>query len=278
MNNQQLAHVWAQQQKTSGKGSSFYFEGATIYSYGGHFPIARFYTHKEKDCILFTTRSYSHTTSKHINYTRQAIYNTPKPVFYVYDPSRAPSADDLAAYVKRAEEYLSQAARAKSRKGVFTANAESEIARYHAFGKFFGIRTKKNPIDPKRVEALQAAALASAKADRERRKEREAIEKAERELAAIQWRKGEIDATYKLRELPVMLRINGDELQTSQGARVPVDAARVIFSRFKDNPEKINGHAPIDIGEFKIQCYSNGLITAGCHVIPWIEVERVFNT
>lgn len=40
MNNQQVAHAWANGTKTSGRGYHFYFEGASIYSYGAHFEIA----------------------------------------------------------------------------------------------------------------------------------------------------------------------------------------------------------------------------------------------
>jgi len=278
MNNQQLAHVWAQQEKTSGKGSSFFFEGATIYSYGRHFPIARYYEHKGKKCILFTSRGYSNSTAKHINYTRQAINRDAQPVFYVYDPSKTPSAEDLERYIKEAEQSMSLAERARSRKDFYTTEANGHIAQYHAFGKFFGIRTKKNPVDPKRVKELKARALESMKKDRERRKEREAIEKATLEELAQKWRAGEINETYRLRSLPVMLRANGDELQTSQGARVPLTDARTLYHHAKQFSIETVVKARPRIGEFHIDAYRDGNIIAGCHTIPWNEIERFFQS
>lgn len=76
----QLAHVWAQQVQEYGSSSNsrFYFQGDTIYSYGSHFPIARFV--KKADAlgeypgiVFFTTREYSVTTSGHKHLVRGAL-------------------------------------------------------------------------------------------------------------------------------------------------------------------------------------------------------------
>jgi hypothetical protein len=41
-NSSEVPHIWALQQQNEGRNSqgNFYFNGATIYSYGSHFPIA----------------------------------------------------------------------------------------------------------------------------------------------------------------------------------------------------------------------------------------------
>lgn len=80
-----VAHVWAQQNQQHGRNKqhNFYFTGDTIYSYGSHFPIAVIVTRKSgKRCVLFTTDGSSVTTSKHINWTRQAVRHL-SPVFHV---------------------------------------------------------------------------------------------------------------------------------------------------------------------------------------------------
>lgn len=70
--NRQIAHVWAQQTQESGKtpNRNLFFEGKTIYSYGYHFPLARFAT---DDIVLVNKDSYSVSTSKHQGYVRNAI-------------------------------------------------------------------------------------------------------------------------------------------------------------------------------------------------------------
>lgn len=49
MNNREVAHAWAGQQKESARGSHFFFNGPSIYSYGAHFEIARIIDGKEID-------------------------------------------------------------------------------------------------------------------------------------------------------------------------------------------------------------------------------------
>jgi len=41
MNNSQVAHIWANQSKTIAKGSNFFFNHKSIFSYGHHFEVAR---------------------------------------------------------------------------------------------------------------------------------------------------------------------------------------------------------------------------------------------
>ncbi len=75
MHNSKVAHAWAGQQKESARGSNFYFDGPSIYSYGSHFEIARHVHLKDgRAIVLFTTRSYSCSTSRHKSHVRNAIH------------------------------------------------------------------------------------------------------------------------------------------------------------------------------------------------------------
>ncbi len=75
MNNLEIAHLWANRSRPSGKGSHFYFEGDTIYSYGPHFPAARLFSHPVtgQTCALITTGKRSLTTTRHVALIRQAV-------------------------------------------------------------------------------------------------------------------------------------------------------------------------------------------------------------
>ncbi len=79
---------------------------------------------------------------------------------------------------------------------------------------------------------------------------------------------------------PIRLRIKGDELQTSRGARVPlahaVKAFRVI-KRLRDKGQAYqrNGHT-IHLGHFALDSIdSAGNVRAGCHEVEWAEIARV---
>lgn len=72
-----LAHVWAQQSFAYGRASDgrMYFEGATIYSYGHHFPMATFtpYRVDGQQLVLVNSRSYSVSTGKHQRHVWHAL-------------------------------------------------------------------------------------------------------------------------------------------------------------------------------------------------------------
>jgi hypothetical protein len=80
-NNSELSHVWANQKQTTAKGSSMFFNNGGIYSYGHHFMIAK---HLNENTILFTLRTYSNSTAKHITQVRQAANHKTK--IYCFNP------------------------------------------------------------------------------------------------------------------------------------------------------------------------------------------------
>jgi hypothetical protein len=59
----------------SGKASSMFIDGDTIYSYGYHFPIARHtkLLFKAQQVVLFNSRGYSSSTARHKMRTAQAL-------------------------------------------------------------------------------------------------------------------------------------------------------------------------------------------------------------
>ena len=74
--NREIPHLWAHQTQDEARNGtgSFYFRGATIYSYGSHFPIA---THVKgsqgQPGILFTSAKNSVTTSQHMSMVNRSI-------------------------------------------------------------------------------------------------------------------------------------------------------------------------------------------------------------
>jgi hypothetical protein len=74
--NREIPHLWAHQTQDEARNGtgSFYFSGATIYSYGSHFPIA---THVKgsqgQPGILFTSDRDSVTTSQHMSMVLRSI-------------------------------------------------------------------------------------------------------------------------------------------------------------------------------------------------------------
>lgn len=73
-----VAKLWATQAQDSARNSrgNFYFRGDTIYSYGGHFPIAVLTSkqHNGKRVVLYTNKGYSVTTAGHKATVRGACH------------------------------------------------------------------------------------------------------------------------------------------------------------------------------------------------------------
>jgi hypothetical protein len=142
----EIPHLWAHKVQAHARNAqgNLSFDGDTIYSYGSHFPIARHVSNKSgRAAILFTTRSYSVTTSGQVSAVRSAI---PKnvPVFHVFDPALSPR-ESLACYVSAV---AVNAKCASERKMETTRNEDVEralslIAECKAFCKFFGLRVPK---------------------------------------------------------------------------------------------------------------------------------------
>jgi len=211
----EISHLWFHKTQASARNAqaNLYFEGETIYSYGSHFPIARHVvdnpTKKNpKPAILFTTRSWSVTTSGHVSAVRSAI---PKdvPVFHVYNPALSPR-ESLACYVSAVEE---NAKSASERKMETTRNEDvqralSLIVECKAFCKFFGLKiptfAKLPKIDAEKLKRQQDAQKA-------REDARMAKRRAESEAWAAQRRaeREESDRMADLDAVALLVNIDG---------------------------------------------------------------------
>jgi hypothetical protein len=150
-----VAHIWANQSQREARngGNTFYFTGDTIYSYGSHFPIARHVSRNGRRAILFTTRSYSVSTSRHISHTRRAISQADT-VFNVPDPTASNPRDVFNAYRERVEHLKRGYGRARSRKPDILGYMERLINEANDYAEFFGLRSRLKM--PENIECSEA--------------------------------------------------------------------------------------------------------------------------
>jgi hypothetical protein len=92
------------------------------------------------------------------------------------------------------------------------------------------------------------------------------------------WRVGQYSGC--LYDVSTMLRINGDEVVTSRGARFPASHAKralAFVRKVRESGQAYvrNGHT-IHLGPYAIdRIEPDGTVKAGCHVVSWEEVERI---
>lgn len=292
-----VAHLWAHQAQDEARTptSNLYFQGPTVFSYGSHFPIAR-HTEKHGAAVLFTTRSYSVTTSKHLAIVRQACRHLN--IIYLNNPNN--SLDENLAFEDRQVDRAVQAC-AESRKGR-SLEKKTEALQYalnqrNKLAEYMGARTRAMPEDmgealaamKRRDAGKKAAATLKAKKARAAR-----LAAAEAKYGpAASWVEAwrlhkEVPSRYEWETatgaaMPCLLRlsVNGEEVQTSQGAEVPAAHARRIYNMWARLQGKLppegwvnNGDSQEGkVGAFKVDSIDvNGTIRAGCHTITGAEV------
>lgn len=300
----EVCHLWAQwpDRQENARASNIFFEGPRIFSYGRHFEIARFI---DKETVFFNSRSYSSTTAKHQRYTRGAIRRGIK-IFTVPDMEHHATnvryligevlcyrekalaankrAEYEASYARGARLHLHEYYNRFNRKAAGLSAAERKQARGLIREVFTKEEEKILAAKKKRAEELERT-----RAEREPALEAARIKREEKKRAAAAADLAEKVQAWKTGAgnslpwgAPMLLRINGEEVQTSKGAAVRLAAARVLFSAWKHYRE--SGQEAIKagtighkIGMFEIRDMTPDQIEIGCHVIPWDEAARVLD-
>jgi hypothetical protein len=294
-NSREVAHIWASQSQGNGRNAqgNFYFEGPSIFSYGSHFEIARILN---KHTVLFTTRTYSVTTAKHISYARYAVSHMQ--VFYVdsfsdhnrnvrwVEQNIVKGLNDLLKSRTRINFKLQEVRRKIDLLDAYKDRFKKEL--FLESKKIVRYWKKKVLIKPDILAKLQATE-AKINIGLEAKRERENLKRAqyyakqrEIEKAYLHWKEeidrlninawkngNELNSRILTYDLPVALRLSDPvTIETSQGAFVPVADARLLYGMIKAG-ESIQG---FKIGSYEVSGIHDGKLIIGCHKIPLREV------
>jgi hypothetical protein len=295
--NNELPHIWARQTQNEGRGSAMFFNGTKIYSYGYHFCMANII---KPGIVLFTDRTYSNSTAKHLNHTRGAVNHME--VITVPYPENDDLQKNLEAWKSRIQEQI-EIIENKRKKPETHERAKGELSSLvKSIERFFEVTeqtiSKKLPgtsAENTRKEFLLHFEVAKnlqalpelkkklerkAKADERALKIRnaKAIEEAKEKL--LQWRKGARVYIHSSYGLPVYLRAIKthksdqpgslvDTIETSIGARVKYESGKLLYKLIQAGKD-IKGH---DIDGYTVISV-NGSLKIGCHEIDMKEVRR----
>ena len=274
--NSELSHIWANDPDSSvyKSANSMSCHFGKLYSYNT--VIAQIIN----DTVIYNTASYSNTTSKHQSLARQAtnhfekrIYlDVPKMNLSSLELGQSDFEDLILNYnQQKANNLLVKASRSKKYATLYSGQAFSIIKNLEKYALFRGLFYSCPNIDD-----LQELAI---KADKEA-KALEKIRKAERikeQAEALEnWRKGlDVRNSFEL----TALRIKDDEIQTTRGARIPVDHAIKFWGLIKSWHEKgvsyVKDHHSIHLGNYSVNRFENDILTVGCHSIPYSEIENI---
>jgi hypothetical protein len=302
-----IVHHWANDpgyEKRLGSLNVF-AEAGVIYSYGYHFPMARWVENRRgARAVLFTKRTYSSTTSKHLSLVRRAIPDN-VPVFEVPDvgefaalslyapgKKRGLYVKAHAALVAEANHLFAKASRSRTMGECHIERARKMLVQARAFSSFFalGVATPAG-MEPEVAEKIIAEQRERAEVARAAHEAAHAVWEAERRerdaadfAAWLAGARGYCPASYRQDAngsayLRTVRAADGDEVETSQGATVPfgeavrafafVKLCRMTGRRFESNGSQVR------IGSFPVRVIeATGDLTIGCHFLTWERIEE----
>ena len=270
--NSELCHVYAQQTQENGQGSSLFFEGPAIYSYGHHFLLGIFLTNDSgKTLLLVNTHHYSSSTAKHQAHLRRAIshldtlylpwlhndlaYNIRRFEGSFADKVRHNTAELVKIWIEKLSDIAKKLSKARKPEiHIQTAQCwEAQIQQYFTF--------IDAPIPENLIQALEIAhpTPEHIEAIREREKE-EARRKAAKTAEQVRkWLNFETDNSGTPH--PDILRSSGDLVETSRGIKMTKAQAINIYHQLRDQELKPGSRI---LDNYTVTSI-NGTVKIGCH-------------
>lgn len=298
----EIAHLWANKTQDSARNpqGNFYFKDGVLYSYRDSYPIASHVTGKDNfAAVLIRSDSYSVTTGGHISAARQSVRAKVFTVPSVWDwAERGPDhKENLAHFVDEARTALAKAQNGRKYGSDHLADAFGNKESAAKYAAFFGLPSPLKsfsflPRGTKLAELETKLNERKARADEldaARDAKRHARWAEQRRIAALElpekikvWRNGG-SAYFNSwdSQVPTMLRIKGNDVETSKGARVPltnaVKALRFVKACISAGRDYVrNGHSE-HVGNYVMESVklASQEVTIGCHVIPFSEIDLI---
>lgn len=279
--NSEAIHIFANDPNREGRASSISFNNGILFSYNT--AIAQHVINaKGESAIIINNRNYSVSTSKHQSQLRYAANHLNRIYidFVGYNVQRLEPDEWRGLSIKPLIEHyesaaaanLAKASRARKNADHYRAAAFNGLKELKTYFAFFGIEYEAGDLSE-----LEAAAIENDKKERERAKARKIEKMKEQAEKLAEWREG---ANLGWLNFEVTaLRIKNDEIETSRGAKIPLDHAIKVWpllSRIANSDESFrpSNHA-IHLGNYRLTYADNQHLIVGCHDIPMSEVKNI---
>ena len=266
MNNKQIAHRFAHRQYTSSglKGSNLFIDGKldTIYSFGYHFPIAKWVN---DFTLLFNLSGYSPTTSKHKSMVLGAMPDTFEIIAISNDIFKLNSHGeaDCIFIANELTRILDDARLIKREKGI--SGLIEEINGILRYCELFGINIGDDLI--LKAQSVKSEFETILKVNEEKNRQRQ----IKRDAKKIEDFKAFKIANIWLSREFTYLRFNAEKqrIETSKGVEIPVKIAKEFYLSLK------SGNLPEKILDFDTNSYDGTVLKIGCHIIPQAEIDAI---
>lgn len=265
---QDTAHLFATQSQIEARtpNGSLYFYDKSIYSYGNHFCIAKFIDSKT---LLFTERTYSNTTAKHISCVSYATSHIEK--IYCFNPN-ANHDENFTYWLRQAEQTADKLKRA-NKPEIYILQLQQIENKAIKYANYFNIAIP---------ETLQSVLKVTTKAEilaymenkaeliKAEKLAKEKQLKKEHQTNLKKWRKFEAGRLYQ-RDGFDYLRKDTEFFQTSQGVKIPLEIGLRLYKNLA-NLKQGDKFLEYIVGEI-----TKNFICIGCHKITFKEINNIVN-
>ena len=277
MNNESVAHNWVYGDKSiSSRGSNFSYDGSKLYSYASL--LAKIDRSKKIVYVNSRIAGYSKTSRKHANHMHRAIPSN-------YDIFEWDFANNI--YEERLDKILKlldMQSRARSRD--YSLEIKKLILNTKKYSEIHTSMEKREKKILKEILSVDIDNIIESskeliKRDKERKeKERKAENKKFQEsrqrnldffLGQKYNPKDKSTVKFDPNYNSVYLKINGDEIFTSNSIIVPLDKSLVLYRRYLDGKNILG----INLGDYSVVKSSKESVTIGCTTISAFELNRV---
>ena len=277
--NRELIHVWAHDSSPEimKQANSVTCHNNILYSYST--AIGQIVNN---DTVIYNTASYSNTTSKQQSLMYQSTSHYLNRIYLdikKYDLNHLIFSQNsfneliFEPNLKQASEFLLKAARSKKYKDFYSSKALSIFDNLERYALLFNLSYELPNVDAFTESALKADK--EAKAIEKIRKAERIIEQAE---ALQNWRLG-LDVRNHFEV--TALRIKDDVIETSRGAKIPLEHAVKFWGLINSWHQKgivyVKDHHSIHLGNYCVNRFENDVLTVGCHQIPYSEIQNIAN-
>lgn len=285
VSNKEIVHLWGKQDYA--KGSNCYFQDNKFYSYSTEIAAIRTNS-KGQEAVFIDDTSYSVTTSKHQSSLKWAVrhltifnYTSNNSRYNSYSRPSTVTADYLYQhYIEQATELSIKSSRAKKAdyKVNYIEQAKSYLQKANLVIDWFSADLER--LDESQFDDLLTKLTADAEIAR---KQAEDIRKAKLALdlefykeSFEKWLAGEsVSFPSCYHDKGIFLRAIEGTVETSRGAKFPVDSCETIFKIYKRAIDKDEVYSDsIKVGHYTVSHISKKGIIAGCHTIKPSEIER----
>jgi len=274
-----VAHAWANHEDGSGigAGGNMLYGGGCIYSYGDHFMIARHIKNEKGErAVLFTERTYSQTTAKHIAITRDASSHLN--VIYVADPVL--SKDELFADWRERMINIAEKLTDVKRPQKYATEIAKLYAEVERYAGFYGYTIPELLVQAGNIRNSEQFAdyLAKDRAEREAEEaEYQKRQKKAQEQKLKDWRCFKYNGYGSLNGWDYLRFIEQTgEVETTQRVTFSLFDGKALY-RFVEKAIAKGDYQPNSekfLGEYAIIEINKAFIRVGCHKVAMQEITR----